>query len=198
MTSLQRPLTRLEWGFGLRWVLATSVGWVVGFAACETLRAIAEFLAHPPTDGAVIGIFIGIAQWLILKGRIHRAGWWILATIIGFGLGKAVGDAVAQAVTGALGFGLDGAVIGSSLGVAQWLVLRRHVAQASWWMLASSVAWAVGWSVIRIIDETAGGPGGMAYVIGATGAAAAGAITGATLIWLLRRRSASGAPSRAP
>ena len=88
-TSLQRLPTRLEWGFGLRWVLATSVGWVVGFAACETLKAIAEFLAHPPTDGAVIGIFIGIAQWLVLKGRIHRAGWWILASIIGFGLGKA-------------------------------------------------------------------------------------------------------------
>ena len=194
MTSLQGPLTRLEWGFGLRWVLATGGGWVVGFAACETLRAIAEFLAHPPTDGAVIGIFIGIAQWVVLKGRLHRVGWWILASIIGFGIGKAVGDAVAQAVTGALGSGLDGAVIGSSLGVAQWLVLRHHVAQASWWILASSVAWAVGWSVIRIVDETAGGPGGMAYVIGATGAAAAGAITGASLIWLLRRRPVLGEP----
>ena len=189
MTSLQRPLTRLEWGFGLRWVLATSVGWVVGFAACETIRAIAEFLAHPPTDGAVIGISIGIAQWLVLKGRVHRAGWWILASIIGFGVGKAVGDALAQAVAGALGSGLDGAVIGASLGTAQWLVLRRHVAQARWWVLASILAWALGWSVISAVDEVAGGPAGMAYIIGATGAAAAGVITGLSFVWLVRRRA---------
>ena len=197
MTTVRSPLTRFEWGFGLRWVLATSVGWIVGFAVCETLKAIVEFLAHPPTDGAVIGISIGIAQWLVLKGRIHRAGWWILASIIGFGVGKAVGDAVAQAVSGALGSGLDGAVIGASLGVAQWLVLRRHVAQAGWWVLANILAWALGWTVIRVIDEAAGGPAGMAYIIGATGAAAAGVITGLSLVWLVRRRRI-GAPCLAP
>ena len=190
MTTVRSPLTRFEWGFGLRWVLATSVGWIVGFAVCETLKAIVEFLAHPPTDGAVIGISIGIAQWLVLKRRINRAGWWILASIIGFGVGKAVGDAFAQAVSGALGSGLDGAMIGASLGIAQWLVLRRHVAQAGWWVLANILAWALGWTVIRVIDEAAGGPAGMAYIIGATGAAAAGAITGASLIWLWRRRPA--------
>lgn len=187
MTTLDAPLTRVEWGFGLRWVLATTVGWVVGFAICEAFKA---FLESITADGAVIGISVGIGQWLALKGRINRAGWWILASIIGFAAGKAVGDAFAQAVPGAVGFGLSGAAIGASVGIAQWFVLRRHVVLAEWWVLASVLAWAVGGGIIRVADEAVGGPSGTAYVIGAAGAAAAGAMTGASLVWLLRLRRA--------
>lgn len=191
MTTLERSPTRVEWGFGLGWVLATTVGWVVGFAVCEALKA---FLENLFIDGAVIGISVGIMQWLALRGRINRAGWWILASIIGFAVGKAVGDAFAQAVPGAVGFGLSGAAIGASLGIAQWFVLRRHVAQAGWWVLASALAWAVGWGIISVVDEAVGGPTGSAYVIGAAGAAVAGVITGAALVRLLRLRKAP-APS---
>ena len=186
MTTLTSRQNRVDWAFGLWWVVATSVGWLVGFAACEGLKAIEEFLAHPPTDGAVIGVSIGMMQWLVLKRRINRAGWWILASILGFAVGKALGDAIAPTVSGAMGSGLAGAVIGASLGTAQWLVLRRHVAQAGWWLVASLLAWAVGSIIIGAVDEAAGGPPGAAYVIGAAGAAVAGVITGATLVWLLR------------
>jgi len=186
-TTLEAPLTRGEWIFGLWWVLATAVGWVVGFAVCEALN---DFVESFSSDGAVIGISVGIMQWLALRRRINRAGWWILASIIGFAIGKLVGDAIAQAVSGAVGFGLSGAAIGASLGAAQWLVLRRHVMQAGWWALASVVAWAVGWSIINLVGEATGGPAGTAYLIGATGAAMAGVITGVSLIWLLRLRRA--------
>lgn len=187
MTALDPPLTRAEWGFGLRWVLATTVGWVVGFAVCEALKAFVEDLF---IDGAVIGISVGIMQWLALKGRVNRAGWWIVASIVGFAVGKAIGDAFAQVVPGAVGFVLSGAAIGASLGIAQWLVLRRHVAHAGWWVLASVLAWAVGWGMISVVDEAVGGPAGTAYVIGAVGAAVAGMITGVALVWLWRLRPA--------
>jgi len=187
MTTLRPPLTRVEWGFGLRWALATTVGWVVGFAICEAFKA---FLESITADGAVIGISVGIGQWLALKGRINRVGWWILASIIGFAVGKAAGDAFAQAVPGAVSFGLSGAAIGASVGIAQWFVLRRHVVRAEWWVLASVLAWAVGGGIIRVADEAVGGPTGMAYVIGAAGAATAGGMTAASLVWLLRLRPA--------
>jgi len=187
MTTLGPPLTRIEWGFGLRWVLATTAGWVVGFAVCEALKAFVEDLF---IDGAVIGISVGIMQWLALKGHINRAGWWILASIIGFAVGNAVGDAFAQAVPGAVGFGLSGAAIGASLGIAQWFVLRRHVAQAQWWVLANVLAWAVGWGIINVVDEAVGVPTATAYIIGAVGAAVAGMITGVALVWLMRLRPA--------
>ncbi len=187
-TTLGTPLTRADWGLALQWVMATTAGWVVGFAACEALKAILEFLAHPPTDGAVIGLSVGIAQWLVLRRRINRAGWWILASIVGFGVGKDVGDMVAQAVSVAAGLGLAGIVIGISLGLSQWLVLRRHVPDAHWWIWATAIAWTLGWSIINSVDnEGPGGSPGMAFVIGAIGAAAAGVVTAASLVWLLRR-----------
>jgi len=181
------PSSRVEWAFGLAWVSATTVGWVVGFAVCEFVK---NFSLPSATEGVVLGTSIGITQWLALKGRINRAGWWILASFIGFGVGKFVGDAIAQEVSGALGSGLSGATIGASLGLAQWLVLRRQVAQAGWWVLVSVLGWAVGWSIISFVDEVANTPTGTAYLIGAAGAAVAGVITAVLLMRILRLRPA--------
>jgi hypothetical protein len=194
VTTWKASLIRADWSLALRWVVATSVGWVIGFAICEALNATLDFLAHPPTDGAVIGIAIGIGQWLALDHRINRSRWWILASIVGFGVGKEVGDLVAQAGSGAVGSGLAGLALGTSLGSAQWLVLRRYVEAARWWIVASAIAWAIGWSIIASVGtEAAGGSISMAFVIGAIGAGVAGGITAAALVWLGR---ADVAPTR--
>jgi hypothetical protein len=146
----------------------------------------------------MIGIAIGIGQWLALNHRINRSGWWIPATIVGFGIGKDVGGLATQAIPGAVGSGLDGLALGTSIGLAQWLVLRRHALLAWWWILASAIAWAIGWSVIASVDtEAAGASTGTPYVIGAIGAGAAGMITAAALVWLLRRPRDSGARNSA-
>ena len=190
MTTLKPELSRVEWRFGLWWVLGTIVGWVVGFTICEAIKAFLASLAHAleyGLDGAVLGTCIGIAQWLVLRRLIPRAGWWLLASIIGFAVGKGVSDVVAHE-TGFVGFG--GAAIGAVLGIAQWIVLRRHVAQAGWWVLASALAWAVGWGIISVVDEAASGPTGTTYVVGASGAAVAGVITAVALVRLLRQRRA--------
>ena len=70
---------------------------------------------------------------------------------------------------------------GTVLGVLQWLVLRRQVARAGWWVLASTVGWIVGGLVSGITDTAAGWA-----VLGAV----YGAITGSVLVWLLRHRAA--------
>ena len=57
----------------------------------------------------------------------------------------------------------------------QWLVLRRQMPRAGWWVLASTVGWVVGMP----LGDINGPPGlGAAY----------GVITGTTLVWLLRQR----------
>jgi len=186
MVNMQ--LTRAEWGFVLRWVLATTIGWVVGFAICEAVvKPIVDALTNFRSDGAVIGIAIGIGQWLALNRRINRTRWWILASVIGFGVGKSVADPVAQAVPGLLGSAFGGLAIGLFLGVTQWLVLRRHVPKARWWILANAVAWSAGWSIIASVDtEAANAAIGMAYLIGAIGAGVAGVITAAALVGMSR------------
>jgi hypothetical protein len=204
VTEVRQALSRSEWTLVLRWVLATSIGWIAGFAICEVVvKPIVYTFTHFPSDGAVIGIAVGIGQWLVLRRRTsalaqsgdftlvadggYRTAWWALASSVGFAIGKDLGDMVAAAMSGPAGVALGGVVIGTCLGLAQWLVLRRHVANGGWWILASAVAWAVGWSIVNTVDAEAAGSIGAAYVIGTIGAAVAGFVTGATLAWLMRR-----------
>jgi purine-cytosine permease-like protein len=76
------------------------------------------------------------------------------------------------------------------VGLAQWLVLRRRHARAEAWVIANVAAWAVGWSVISLVEEAEGLSTARVYLIGGAGAAAAGMITGIALVWLSRTRTA--------
>lgn len=183
-------LSGAERALAIQWIAATVVGWIVGFAACEALKT---FVTTVFVDGLVIGTFVGGAQWLVVRGRIRSAGWWIVASIIGFGLGKAVGDALLPAAGTPLGDALAGALIGVSVGVAQWLILRRQLDAAWWWIPTNTLAWLVGWTVIAAAERSVEIPTPLLYVVGAVGAAMAGLITAAALIWLSRQRTASAA-----
>lgn len=184
MAMRQRQLTRAEWGTLFAWVVATTIGWAVGFAICE---AFSSFLKRLNSDGLVIGAGVGIAQWLVLRRQAGGARWWILASIIGFGIGKVLGDQVAVNLGGLVGIGLGGATIGLTAGALQWIELRRQGADPGMWVVASTIGWALGWLLIGSIDEL-GAPSASAYVVGSVGAAVAGLITGASMLRLLRTR----------
>ena len=185
-TSLR--FTSRERNLGLQWVAATVVGWAIGFFACE---AVETFLATAFVDGLIIGTAIGIAQWLVLRRQLNPVGWWPVLSIVGFGLGKAAGDALAPGLSGPVGHGLAGAVIGLSVGVTQWLVLRRHVEGTEWWVPANVMAWAVAWSIIGSVEGAAGAPIAWVYLAGAIGAGAAGLSTGFLLVSLIHRHGAA-------
>ena len=139
-----------------------------------------------------------------------QVGWrfwlvWVFASIVGLAVGSAaggfvglvvafagtdfggvVGGAVVFAVSGAVAveeavaFAMAFAVSGASLGIAQWLVLRRHISRPGWWVLASTVGMAVGGAVGMSV--------GVGLAVGvAVGFAIYGAITGGVLVWLLRK-----------
>jgi len=185
MATLQVRLRQAEWRLILGWVVATTVGWLIGFAVCEAFSA---FLKSLSGDGAIIGTGIGIAQWLVLRRQFNGARWWILASIIGFGIGKVLGDQVAVAAGGPIGIALGGATIGLAAGLLQAAVLLRQVAAPAWWVVASTFGWAVGWMIISAVGETTEPPPIGVYVIGAVGAVVAGVFTGLFLVRLLRTR----------
>ena len=101
---------------------------------------------------------------------------------------------------------LAGGVVGMAMGAAQWLLLRRHVIGAAWWIPANLVAWSAGSVVVGMTllprvaepDETRITVRTVSTVV-AVGGACAGALSGAALAALLRRRRdpASSPPSRA-
>jgi hypothetical protein len=96
----------------------------------------------------MLGLLIGVLQYLLLRRYLPRMVWWIPATVLGWALPlllglASVGWLPALAIdpvwSGALGF----ALIGASIGVCQWLVLRRRIHRATLWVLASILGWGM-------------------------------------------------------
>ena len=79
----------------------------------------------------------------VLVGR--RFGvWWVLASVVGWALGSVVSDTVGD-VVGKVWFDSVGLIVlGASIGTMQWLVLRRQVSWAGWWVVANIAGWTVG------------------------------------------------------
>ena len=81
---LRQYLTRMGW-----WVFVTVAGWFLGVL----LIVLPSWLGwtDAPLNNLdliflVMGLSIGMAQWLLLRRRLARAGWWIAANVVGWGL----------------------------------------------------------------------------------------------------------------
>ena len=139
------------------WIMATSAGWVLG-------RLLLPNLALVTT-----GLAIGILQWFVLQWRFKKAWQWILATTAGYTLGAMLTNA---AILPGMDF-LAGVLIGLTTGTAQWLILRREVQWAGWWIAVNIIAWTTGMAFLPGLFSTG---------------ALVGLITATTLALLLNAR----------
>ena len=206
MSSAQAP----DWRLWLWWVLASTVGWSAGGAAGGTAgwglsRDIA--IVGYGAGAAVGGIAAGLLQWLVLRRQIARASRWVLASavagavigVVGVALGATLGfgtrwvgggpETTGEASSGEWALFVLLGLYGTVLGVLQWLVLRRQVARAGWWVLASTVGWPVSIGVggIGLQAVVAVTHVKLPAVTAALIPAMYGAITGRVLVWLLRQ-----------
>jgi len=85
-------------------------------------------------------------------------------------------------------------VLGPLLALPQWVVLRRHVVRAGWWIPGNAVAWTLGMPVIFIGmgliptgDVTVTTIAIVLLSLAVTGAVV-GMVHGVVLLWLLKRR----------
>lgn len=78
-----------------RWILATGLALALGAALMELLsfsplRATGRDVlvgaemeaAFFMAGGAVMGLLLGLVQWLVLRAQVSRAGWWIVAMTV--------------------------------------------------------------------------------------------------------------------
>jgi hypothetical protein len=92
----------------------------------------------------VIGVLTGAGQWAVLRMRLKRVWMWIPATAIGVPLGFFVGLAVDTGIFAAGDTLNISGLLGLVVGVPQWLVIRKKVEKAYWWLPASILSWAFG------------------------------------------------------
>jgi len=81
---LRQYLPRMGW-----WVLITVAGWFLGVLLIALPGWLGSINApHNDLDliFLMMGLAIGVSQWLLLRRRFARAGWWIAANVAGWGL----------------------------------------------------------------------------------------------------------------
>lgn len=108
--------------------------------------------------GILIGLASGLAQWLFLRKRISKAGWWISSNAIGAaivcaliwtGFASMTWNELVE-TSGAYHPGIVivcGALSGAATGLIQWLMLRRIILRVAWWILMSIMIWTSALSV---------------------------------------------------
>ena len=144
----------------LHWLLVSAVlGPVLAF--------LASLVSGDLTEVAGLGT-TWIGQWLILRKHLPKASRWffvsLLAAFLGLGFGGIEGgnvqdaiDGVASSPIGLAGIGpgrsplgyyvgsaVTGGVLGAILGYCQWLLLRWYFRRAGWWVLTSTLGFALG------------------------------------------------------
>ena len=184
-------------GYWLAWFLASVLGYgmgaILGFSFIYNLSPKDTFDA---TRGIISGIVMGATggyfQWVVLNERISGAGLWGLASALGFGLAMGTIMPADSGENNAMaGVMILGSVFGLVSGILQWLILRRKVPGARWWLLANLLGSLVGAfaSLIAVAISETGNWGLAVMAFGLLFGAGNGAITGAALVWLLRQSS---------
>jgi hypothetical protein len=125
------------------WPLASALGGFGGVLLGAGVGTLLQSFDALASAAAVITatVTLGVAQWVVLRQQVKRAGWWIVASGLGWGPGLLAGFLVVVLgfvlaptpglpgglfVGGAVGGALAGAVGGTvSGGVLMWLLRRQ-------------------------------------------------------------------------
>ncbi len=202
------PPLRQSWEVWFWWVLATTLGVVVGagigmimgifagvavFFVLDNYESPLILPAAMVVGGAGFGSVLGAAQSKVLRRYIPMIEAWVQATTIGGAIGGIIGGAVIQtAAISARGassevvyWAMLGVVGGAAIGGAQLLVLRRYLRTAGWWLLANILAFVAGGAAGGVISSIVD-IGVVGTVLGLVGlGAVSAALSGIVLVRLV-------------
>jgi hypothetical protein len=175
----ENPLLPPGCGMFIGWLFMNIIGMTLGWAMGWKASFLAPGSVSTLMLGAVMGLVLSGMQWFILRNHLQRSGWWILITTLGCACGIWAGAALASKLgQSEIVFGLIvGAVVGTCLGLFQWIYLQNQVTSAGWWIPASIFAWASSLIYYQ--------PGISMW--GALYGTLSGIVTGVVLLWLIYR-----------
>lgn len=190
VTTMKPQYTFVGSRFWLQWVLASILGFAVGAA-----------MANAVADWSLTSLFGaggGFMQWLILRRQIAGAGWWVVASTLGFAIAPIAAIAGVMAVSQVMSLDgnsmaapiLLGVLSGVMSAIFPWLILRRQFAQAGWWIPAHLLGSLLGGPLGIVTFHALSAIGYYDFSWAGAGAmfgAGLGAVTGITLVWFLRQ-----------
>lgn len=156
MSTVMPSRPRLGRSWLIRWTVTVTVAETLGFIAPAFIGTITTglptYAALPAllAAGAVEGAVLGWAQATVLRDVLPglRVRRWVMLTAGAAVAAYVLGTAVALAATES-GWvrvvipALCGALLVFSIGGAQWIELRHHVARAATWIPVTAVAWLI-------------------------------------------------------
>ena len=143
--------------------------------------------------GIVIGFSIGITQWRLLRKVFNVSSFCLYSVVIGFTILELIAGIILWKLDinrgelnfiefNALAHALILAITGLIIGIIQMPFLKKNYAGNVYWVIASTVAWGIS-ILITAIDQDFELTLLITFIIGAI---LYGAITGATLMWILK------------
>lgn len=115
-------------GLSASGLVAGLVSWIFSYSRNIGFDILSTVLIY-----TVGGTLIGLLQWPILRRKVTRAGWWVLASTLGWGLSPVFWELMSIRVklwtplsqSGSIFIG--GLMLGTVTGVALSLLLRREM-----------------------------------------------------------------------
>jgi len=173
-----RPLR----GKDVAWWCLTFLGFPVGGFLAEAIVGPIDAVWVAVVGGAIAGLALGAAQWLVLR-RVGIDARWIALTGVGLAVGLGIGVAIFDYGTSVGDLAVLGTVSGLCVGAAQWFVLRDHVGASLLWIPGIAACWALGWTITTSIGVDVELKWA---VFGASGAITVALLSGG-LLWILSR-----------
>ncbi len=139
-----------------RWTKATFWGWLIGVVFILMLSSFLGSIGIEDMQfylGVGMGAGVGLTQWWVLKKYVPITTNWIWLSVIGMSIPFVVIDLI-PTVTSPLKLALSVALGSLTVGMLQYLLLKKHLKKASLWFWACFVGWTLAVLATKIIDYT--------------------------------------------
>jgi hypothetical protein len=189
----EAKLKRNEIGLWLAWTFATALGLLIGYLSLALLVGSLDLGITRVIVPIVSGIFLGLAQWLVLRPYISKSYDWILNHAVGWVVGYTLGLFVVQLLSKTpLGMLIGFISFGVIVALFQYPALRREIPHLATWILANVIGWTLGAYLsllaasVLFQNQLPTTFTSVLVSVGITGLVA-GAVTGLALIWIVRQ-----------
>lgn len=189
----EAKVERNELGLWAGWTVATAIGMLLGYLPYTLLVGDLSLALARVIVPIVAGLFIGVAQWLVLRQYINGCNDWIFNHAGGWVAGYTLAFFIAQLLSGTLLGAILGFVLfGLIVALFQYPVLRREIPHFWIWALANVIGWTLGAWLGGVVAGALTESKSLTLItstlvsVGITGLVA-GAITALALIWIVRQ-----------